>query len=138
MEFRSQAKFVKMSPRKLRLVSDAVVRFTPTQALTYLSFMSKAASLPLSKVIKSAVANARNASVGVSEENLRFKKIEIGSGPILKRGRAVSRGAWHPLKKRTSHITVILESQEVAGQEKKVPGENSSKPEGKEKNGTKS
>ncbi len=111
MEIKAQSKYVKTTPRKLRLVAKAVSKMQPMEALTALSFLSKDAAMPLSKTIKSAVANAKNQ--GITDDSLKFLKIEIGEGPTLKRGRAVSRGSWHAILKRTSHITVVLEKVEA-------------------------
>lgn len=111
MEIKAHSKFVKTTPRKLRLVAKSVSKMKPTEALIALSFLDKDAATPLSKTIKSAVANAKNQ--GVTDDSLRFLRIEIGEGPTLKRGRAVSRGSWHAILKRTSHITVVLEKADA-------------------------
>ena len=79
---------------------------TPFEALEKLPFIKKRASLFLIKVIKSAIANA--SQKGADTSKLVFKEIQIGEGPRLKRGQPVSRGRWHPIKKRMSHIKVIL------------------------------
>jgi len=99
-------KFYRMSPRKLRLVTDAVKKMSPVEALVVLPFTGKRAAEPLAKVIKTAVANAK--VLGMDEQTLVFKEIQIGQGPTLKRGIAVSRGQWHPIKKRMSHIRVVV------------------------------
>ena len=85
---------------------------TPMKALDQLPFIKKRASEFLFKVIKSAVANAMQK--GADANNLIFKEIQIGEGPRLKRGQPVSRGRWHPIKKRMSHIKVILTTKKVA------------------------
>jgi len=102
-------KFYRMSPKKLRIVADVAKKLTPLKALDVLPFIDKHASSPLIKVIKTAIGNAkvRNLSAG----GLEFSEIQIGEGPRLKRGRPVSRGRWHPFKRRTSHIRVILEAK---------------------------
>ncbi len=108
----STQKFFRMSPRKLRLVADAVKKMRPVDAIEALPFSGKRAAHPLSKVIKTAVANA--VAAGVDAQTLVFKEIQINQGPTLKRGIAVSRGQWHPIMKRMSHIRVAV----VAGQAK--------------------
>jgi large subunit ribosomal protein L22 len=95
-----------MSPRKLRLVVGLIKKMKPAEAIEKLPFASRRAATDLAKVIKSALANAKNQ--GVSETDLIFKEIQIGEGPRLKRGKAASKGAWHPIKRRMSHIRVIL------------------------------
>lgn len=90
----------------MRLVVALIKKLKPAEAIEKLPFVAKKAATDLLKVIKSAVANAR--VQGANETDLVFKEIQIGQGPSLKRGRAASRGRWHPYKKRMSHITVIL------------------------------
>lgn len=107
MEVKAEAKFIRMSPRKARLVADSIKQFSPAVALEQLRFINKAAASPLAKVIASALANAANKKL--KTENLKFKKIEVLEGPRMKRWRPVSRGMVHQYKKRTSHIKVILE-----------------------------
>jgi len=124
-----------MSPRKIRLVVEVIKKMKPAEAIEKLPFVQKRAGIELSKVIKSAITSAKNA--GVSETDLVFKEIQIGEGPRLKRGKAASRGMWHPFKRRMSHIRVVLtvnSSQTTAKKEeiKKVSEK------GVKKNGTKS
>lgn len=102
----STQKYLITSPRKLRLVAEMVKKLKPVTAIEQMPFIAKRASEPLLKVIKTAVANARN--LGASDTDLIFKEIQIGEGPRLKRGRAASRGRWHPYAKRMSHIRVVL------------------------------
>lgn len=109
MEIKSVQKFVKTSPRKLRLVANLARKMKPTEAIEALPFSRKRAAEPLVKVIKTAMANAKER--GVKEENLIFKEIQINEGPRLKRGRPASRGVWHPYKRKMSHIRVVLEEK---------------------------
>ncbi|MGA3291748.1 MAG: uL22 family ribosomal protein [Candidatus Microgenomates bacterium] len=135
-EFKATQKYLLMSPRKIRLVVDVVKKMKPTEAVEKLPFVQKRAGAELAKVIKSAIASAK--AQGISETDLVFKEIQIGEGPRLKRGIAVSRGMWHPIKKRMSHIRVILtilKKEEVKAKTEKVIEE---KVEKKGKNGTKS
>lgn len=106
-EFKATQKFLIMSPRKIRLVVDMIKKMSPAEAVEKLPFIRKRAAEPLAKVIKSAMAAARNQ--GVADGDLRFKEIQVGEGPRLKRGIAVSRGQWHPIVKRMSHIRVVLQ-----------------------------
>ena len=115
---KAQQKYIRISPRKIRLVADAIRNLKPNQAIEKLQFIRKTASIPLAKTIKQAVANAvKNANL--SEESLRFERISVGAGPTLKRWNAVSRGRAHAIKKRTSHITIILEPEESKTDQKK-------------------
>jgi len=106
MEVKAEQKHLLISPKKLRFVADVARKLTPLEAVTKQPFLGKKGGFYLVKVIKSALANARNK--GLSETDLVFKEIQISEGPRLKRGRPVSRGQWHPIKKRMSHIRVIL------------------------------
>lgn len=104
-------KYLRVSPKKLREVVGVVRGLSPIAALDQLKFLPKRAAQPLAEALKSAIANATN-NLKLKIENLRIKTIEIGEGPRLKRWRAVSRGAAHQYKRRTSHIKVILEEME--------------------------
>lgn len=105
-EYKATQKYLIGSPRKLRAVVSLIKKMKPVEAIERLPFASRRAAGDLAKVIKSALANAKNQ--GVSEADLIFKEIQIGEGPRLKRGRAASKGSWHPFKRRMSHIRVIL------------------------------
>jgi len=115
-EFKATQKYLLMSPRKIRLVVGIIKKMKPAEAIEKLPFVQKRAGAELAKVIKSAMTSAKNA--GVSETDLVFKEIQIGEGPRLKRGRAASRGMWHPFKRRMSHIRVILASTKVQVEKK--------------------
>lgn len=105
MEYIHTQKNISSSPRKLRLVADMVRKMNPEQALEILRFTNKAAALPLSKAIKTVLANAQN------QTNLIFKSIEINEGSKLKRMRAGSKGRAKPYKRRLSHIRIILSDE---------------------------
>jgi large subunit ribosomal protein L22 len=109
MEVRAEAKYVRMSPRKVKLVVDLVRGRDVGEALTMLRFSAKAAARPVAKVIWSAVANAEE-NYGLSRDELYVAQIYANEGPTLKRGRPGPRGRFKPLLKRSTHITVILES----------------------------
>lgn len=104
----AKTSFVRMSPRKLRLVADAVRKLDLEDAIESLKFVNKRARFPLLKTMKQAVANARQK--GLSSP-LKITKLAIDKGPIYKRWRPVSRGAVHNVQKFTSHITVEVESK---------------------------
>lgn len=111
MEVVSTQKFVRMAPRKLRLVADVVRGKKVSEILEVLPFVRKAAVLPIRKVIKSAVANAQ--AKGADVNNLVVSKIEIMEGARLKRFRPVSRGQAHSYVRAMSHIRVILTDEKV-------------------------
>lgn len=108
MEVEATQKFVHMSPRKVRLVANAIRGKSITQALLALDFMAKRAALPVSKALKSAQANAIN-NAKLNADTLKVKRLEVQDAPRLKRFRAASRGMAHPYKKRMSHIKIVLE-----------------------------
>lgn len=112
MIIKAEQKYVRTSPRKLRLVVDSVRMLQdPQKMILYLEQMSKRANLPLIKVLKQAIANSKN-NFGQDEASIRIKEITVNAGPVYKRGQPVSRGRFHPIIKRTSHIRVILEAKE--------------------------
>ena len=108
MEVKAQARYIRMSPRKVRLVLGVVRGLTVEAAKQQLTFMNKAAAEPVLKLINSAVANALN-NFGLSEATLKVKTIVADGGPILYRYRPRAMGRASPIRKRTSHITVVLE-----------------------------
>jgi large subunit ribosomal protein L22 len=99
-------KFVRMTPRKLRLIADSIRKLTPAQAIEVLPYSARFAADPVLKVVKTAVANARQG--GADESKLIFSEVMISEGPALKRGYQVSRGQWHPFKKKMAHIRVVV------------------------------
>ncbi len=120
MEVIAKTRYLRMSPQKVRLVLDAVRGKTVEQARVQLSFLNKTACEPVLKLINSAVANATN-NFGLSAEGLWVKKITADGGPILYRFRPAAMGRSTPIRKRTSHVTVVLEGKEVeASKPKKV------------------
>ena len=119
MEVISTQKYIIMSPTKIRPVVDMIKGMTPKEAVVILPHVKKRAATPLKKVILTAIANAKDQ--GVDETTLIFKEIQVGEGPRLKRGRPVSRGRWHPYKKRMSHIRVVLYVKDDEAKDAKKP-----------------
>lgn len=93
-------------------MADAVRGKKVEEAMTILSFVPKRASLPIKKLLASAVANAKNLSM--SEKDLVVKEIKIDAGPTLFRRRPRSRGMANPIRKRTSHVSVTLSEAKKA------------------------
>jgi large subunit ribosomal protein L22 len=112
-EVRAVAKYIRMSPQKVRLVVDLVRGHDVSQALNILRFTPKAAAREVSKVIRSAAANAEE-NHGLSVEELYVAQIKADEAPTLKRGRAGARGRYKPLLKRGSHVTVVLSEKNGA------------------------
>ena len=110
MEIRSIAKSVKMSPRKIRLIADAIRHLSINDALAMLAASEKRAALPLAKAFKSAVANAVN-NAKLKKNSLVIDTINITDGSPLKRFHPSSRGRTHPYKRRSSNIRIVLKQK---------------------------
>jgi len=106
MEYTATSKYIRTSPRKMRLVADSVRSLTPLEAIDVLTMMPKHAGRELADVIASAVANAGQKNV--QKDQLRFQSILVMGGPVMKRWHAVSRGSAHGYKKRMTHVRIIL------------------------------
>jgi large subunit ribosomal protein L22 len=106
-EVRAEAKYVRMSPRKARLVAEHIRGRSVPEARAVLAFTSREAAQVLQKVLQSAVSNAE-ANHGIREERLYVKAAYADSGPVMKRWRARARGRVARIRKRTCHITVLL------------------------------
>ena len=104
------SKNLRVSPKKVRIVAENFSGRRAKDALESLRFVPKKAAAPLTKVLKSAMANAQN-NKGIKPEGLVIKEILVNEGPTLKRIRPVSRGAAHQILKRTSQIKVLLEEK---------------------------
>lgn len=96
-----------MSPRKVRLVIDVVRGMPATAAETRLKFLQKGASLPVLKLLQSAMANAEH-NFHLRKEDLVISTITADGGPTLKRSRARAFGRSAPIRKRTTHIQIVL------------------------------
>ena len=115
----AQAKYVRMTPMKCRRVID-LVRGLPVQdALDILRFDVHAASEPIYKVVASAIANAEN-NKDLDRRDLVVAQAYVDEGPTLKRFRPRAQGRAYRIRKRTSHITVVVQAQlaETAGNTK--------------------
>ena len=108
MEAMAEAKKIRISPRKVRLVAKELAGKKVNEAIESLKFVPRKASLPLSKVIKSAASNATNNNK-MNENKLIIKEVVVNEGRTLKRFLPRSRGTVHPILKRSSHIRVIVE-----------------------------
>jgi large subunit ribosomal protein L22 len=108
MEVVAESKFIRITPRKMRLLVDAIKTLSPKSALENLENLNKSGSKILIKVIKSAIANAVN-NQKLDADKLKFKRFDVSEGVRIKRFRPVSRGVAHGYKHRTTHIRVVLE-----------------------------
>ena len=119
MEVKAKARNIRMSPRKVRLVIDVVRGLDVQQAQAQLEFMNKAAARPVLKLINSAVANAEHNNK-LKSGNLFVKTITADGGPTLYRWKPRARGRAAPIRKRTTHITVVLDEKDKPKTEKKI------------------
>ena len=99
------------SPRKMRLVADQVRGEDVNKALDILKFSQKEASHRLEKLILSAISNwqTKNEGVRIEDSSLFVKEIYVDSGRVLKRLRPAPQGRAHRIRKRSNHVTVVLE-----------------------------
>ena len=104
---------LRIAPRKVRLVANAVKGSDAIAAKHQMRYLTKRSSHPLEKLLDSALANAYN-NFGLVKENMRIRDIRVDGGPVLKRFEPKGFGSVSPIAKRTSHVTIILEE--------KVPG----------------
>ena len=118
-QVRAQAKWVRMSARKARLVLDNVRGRTVPEARTVLAFTPRAAAREIDRVLASAVANAESAH-GLDGDELVVVGAYADEGPTLKRWRARARGRVNRIRKRTCHITVVVAP--VAERPRRDPG----------------
>lgn len=114
MEVKAKLNNLRIAPRKTRLVADLVRNKTVMEAESILNFTVKKASLPILKLLNSAVSNAKN-NFQLDKENLFVSKITVDGGPMLKRWMPRARGRASEIMKRTSHVTLML--SEIKGKE---------------------
>ncbi|TSC55856.1 MAG: large subunit ribosomal protein L22 [Parcubacteria group bacterium Greene0416_79] len=105
---RAVLKNFRQSPRKMRLVADAVKGRTVGDARALLSALPKAAARPLAKLLESAVGNAKENQKAVETDSLRVTELRVDGGPVLKRFMPRARGSGYRIRKRTSTITLVL------------------------------
>jgi large subunit ribosomal protein L22 len=108
MEVRAKLRFVRIGPRKARLVADLIRGKGSEEALNILTFTKKAASKILIKLLKSAIANATQKKT-IDIDRLYVKKIAVDQGPTMKRFQPRAMGRATTIRKRSSHITIVLD-----------------------------
>jgi len=102
---------VRVAPRKVRLVADAIRKLSLDEALRSLSVIKNRGSVGLEKTLKSAIANAINNNK-LKQEELKIKLIDVLEAPSYKRFHPSTRGRVHPYKRRGSKIKIVLEAKE--------------------------
>lgn len=110
MEVKAIAKYIRVSPRKTRLVANTVKGRKVGEALSYLKFTPKRSARIISKVLRSAIANAEQ-NPNVDVDTLFIKEILVDQGPTLKRFRPRAMGRATRILKRTSHVKVVLDER---------------------------
>jgi large subunit ribosomal protein L22 len=115
----AKLRFLRMGPRKVRLVTDLVKGRKALRARDVLSLTNKRAALPVLKLLNSAIANAKN-NFKLDEETLFIKNITVDGGPMLKRWMPKAHGRATPIRQRTSHVTMILKTVEKANKKTKT------------------
>ncbi|MDY4474275.1 50S ribosomal protein L22 [Mitsuokella sp.] len=110
MESKAVAKYVRIAPRKVRVVMDLVRGKNVAEAFAILKFTPKAGAEVVEKVLRSAVANAEN-NFDMDVEKLFVKTAFVDQGPTLKRIHPRSRGQAFKILKRTSHVTIVVDEK---------------------------
>lgn len=115
IEARAVQRYLRRSPRKTRLIADMVRGDSVRKALDKLKFLNKGSAIDVTKVIKSAAANARDKfeDERLDDEKLFIKSIFVDEGPTLKRIQPAPQGRAHPIRKRSCHITVVVSKIET-------------------------
>ncbi len=115
MNVRAQAKYIRQSPSKVRRVLDLVRGLPVDEARIVLDFTNRRAADPVKKVLNSAVANAEH-NFALDADELHVSEAYADEGPTLKRWRPRARGRAAQIRKRTSHITIVVadDQEEVA------------------------
>jgi large subunit ribosomal protein L22 len=122
MTVRAQAKWVRMSARKARIVLDHIRGRSVPEARTILAFTQRAAAIEIAKVLRSAVANAE-ANHGLDGDELVVHAAYADEGPTLKRWKPRARGRVNRIRKRTCHVTLVLveRPEEAAPRRRRAP-----------------
>jgi len=118
MQISAKSSSVRVSARKIRLVADVIRKLPIEDALRVLATVKKRGAEGLQKTLNSAIANAVQNN-NLQRDNLMIKTIDVTDGPAFKRYHPSTRGRIHPYKKRTSHITIVLEEKVPQKQEEK-------------------
>jgi len=111
VEAKAQARFIRIAPRKARIVMDLIRGKDVEEALTILRFTPKRASSIIEKVLNSAIANAEH-NYEMKREDLYIDKGYVDEGPTLRRFRPRAMGRASRINKRSSHITVVIRERE--------------------------
>jgi len=120
MEVKASLKSYNQSPRKIRLIANAIKGKSVSSASTELDFMVKRGAAPMKKLLNSAVANAEN-NFKLNRADLIVKNVTVNGGVVMKRSMPRAFGRAYPIRKRTSHVLVVLdENQKSKVKDKKA------------------
>ena len=114
LDVRASYRFLRMSPRKVRLVLDQIRGRGALEAMQLLEFTNKAAADPISKLLRSAVANAEQ-NFGLNRDNLYVYRAYADEGPVRRWRRFGARVQFKPILKRQSHVTLVLRDRSSVG-----------------------
>ncbi len=118
MEVKAKLSYLRIAPRKVRMVTALIRGKKVEKAQAILNFTTKKAAQPVLKLLNSALASATN-NFQMQGSNMYISKVLVNEGPKLKRWRARARGRAFAIQKKTSHITIVLQETEKAPQMKK-------------------
>lgn len=113
MEIRAQLRYYRKSPRKVRPVIDVIRGLSVAEAVVQLQFMARSSARQILKLLESAIANAEN-NFKLTRANLFVKTIMADGGPVMKRFTPRAMGRATPVRKRTTHVTIVLEELKSA------------------------
>jgi large subunit ribosomal protein L22 len=120
MEATASLKYLRITPRKVRVVADLIRGKKVDQALAQLAYVEKRAALPLAKLLRSAVANADQATKGqLDVDRLYVRELQVGQGPSLRRFMPRAMGRAFKVLKKTSHISIVIGDEAPAKKKKK-------------------
>lgn len=133
MKVIAKANYLRIAPRKVRLVADLIRKKGVKEAKNMLSFLPNKSARPLKKLLDSALAGAKN-NFHLDPDNFYIEKITVDEGPKYKRWEPRARGSVSEIQKKTSHITVVLEEIKKTSQKiKKIKRGAKDKPVGEAK-----
>lgn len=116
MEVRAEARYVRVSPQKARLVVDLIRGHQAEEALTILQMTNKAVATDVEKVLRSAIANAEDTSADVDVDELMVTEAYVNEGPRMKRIRPAPMGRAFRYQRRMSHIVVVVGAPDSDGE----------------------
>lgn len=135
-EIKATLRYLHIAPRKTRLVANALKGLSANEAEAQLLFRPQRSSLPILKLLRSAVANAKN-NFKLNQDNLVIKSIRVDQGPMLKRFMPRAMGRATPIHKKMSHVFLILEAKDNKKGSRFVMAVKTKKPAKKEKSSAK-